>query len=133
MTKDAELERLLCAPGRDVLVSSDAYEPEPRAESLSKALGVITRHGQATRLFRTFRSECRDNRMPARLERLPEPGKISCPVRPSEHEVERRAIVPDVISPRWLPSRDVSYDPLDALGSAADPRPDCGKRCRRQI
>jgi hypothetical protein len=60
--KHAELERLRCAPRRDVLVPSRAHEPEPRAESLSKSFGVIAFHGQAATLFRTIWSECRDDR-----------------------------------------------------------------------
>ena len=67
MTKEAELERLRLAPGRDVLVTSRADEPERQAERLSKRFGVVASHGQATTLFRTVWSERCDNRMAAQL------------------------------------------------------------------
>jgi hypothetical protein len=121
MTKHAELERLRCAPGLDVLVPSRAHEPEPRAESLSKSFGVIAFHGQTATLFRTIWSECRDDRVAARLEGSGQPGEVGRAVRLGNHKVERRAVVPDVIGPRWLLGRDVGDDPLDALGFIADP------------
>ena len=70
MTKHAELERLRCAPRRDVRVPSRAHEPESGAESLSKSFGVIALHGQAATLFWTIWSECRDDRVAAQLKSL---------------------------------------------------------------
>src|SRR6516225_5740444 len=126
MTKDAELERLRFAPGRDVLVPSRAYELEARAKGLCKSVGVIASHGQAATQLRTIWSECCYNRIAARLEGSDQPGKIACTIRFGDHEVERRAIVPDVIGPRRLPVCDVSHDPVDAPGLVAHARLGCG-------
>ena len=97
-------------------------EREVLAERGGEALAVMPHDGQAAASFRAVGSEGGDDRVAARPQRLPESLDIGGLVGRIDEEVERRAVVPDVVDSLRRPFRRVRDEPMNACASASPSR-----------
>src|SRR6185312_5716733 len=131
--KYAELENLVRAPGRCVFVPLGVNRQKPGTERLREARCVVTRDRQTAAFFRAIERESRDDGVSAGFQTAHEARDIGGAVFFVGEKVERRPVVPDVLSPRRLPDRGICHQPLNPVGTRAEASPG-GLQCRvRQI
>ncbi len=127
--KEAVLKRLRVVPWRAMQIKPMGHEGKALPERLSKACRTVSCHRETAALFRAIKGKSRHDRMTPRADTSGEPLNISDLIRRVHKEVEDGAIMPDVIGPRRLPTRDVANNPFHRPSA----RPQPGKGCRKCI
>lgn len=95
------------------------YKLERWSKSLAETFRGVTHHGQAAASFRTIGSECCDDSMSSGFHASFKTPNVCNSVAMVGKEVERRPIMPDVVSLLWLPNSGVRFDPTYLMSPAA--------------
>src|SRR3954468_5713331 len=132
-TKGAELKFLNRAPGRDVLMPPAVDQFKAVSQDGRQGCGVVAADKKAAASLRPIRRERGDDGMSARTQGAPEPLNIGDLFVLPRKEVKGRAVVPDIVGPRRIPSRHIRCYPRHRMRLLADPRSGSGKRGGRQI
>ncbi|MFZ5442127.1 MAG: hypothetical protein ACOZQL_19120 [Myxococcota bacterium] len=94
------VHELLLAAGWCRVELSEAFNlPEVVAKLSVELVGRVTHHVQATATLRSFRSECCDQDVAARLQRTTNVGDVLLSVRGLPKEMEYCSVVPKVMPP----------------------------------
>ena len=116
-TKCAELKFLHRAVWRYVVVVSFVHQVEALAKNGCNTCCVMPGNRKPAASFRAIRSERADDRDPAGIESSAQCGCIGALLVQLGQEMERRAIMPDIISSVWMPMRHIGYDPLNGFSN----------------
>ena len=102
---------------------------EPMSEDRAKTVCIVPRDREAAAFFGAIRRECADDGVSAASEGASEPVNIGDLVSGVGQEVERRAVVPNIIDLRRLPCRHIGDYPFDAICPVSDA---CFGGCERR-
>src|SRR3970040_1321537 len=94
--EQAPLERLLCAPGRDMRFAPVADERKFGPDLRREQRRIIAVHGQATTLVGPVDGEGGDDHMAAGMGSRSQGPLVVRPVSDPGEEMENRAVVPDI-------------------------------------
>ena len=103
-----------------MLVPSGVNQPKSGTERLPETRGVVTRDGQAAAFFRAIQRESGDDGVSASFQTARKALDIGGTVFLIGEKVERRPVVPDVISLYRLPNRDIRHQPMNSIGADAE-------------
>jgi hypothetical protein len=109
------------------------HEREAGTEQRSQRGGVVAHDRQPAAPLRAVRRESPDDDMAARTHGLPEARRIGGAIRRVGEEMQRGAIVPDVVGLRRPPRGDVGGDPLRLRAGRAEPRLRGRERVRGEV
>src|SRR4051812_36761304 len=129
----AELEDLPGTPRGRVLVPLRVDQLERGAKRSPQARAVIAGDRQAAALFRPVEREGGDDGVPADFQAASEARDIGDAVFLVGEKVERRPVVPDVVSLHRLPDRGICHQPLDSVGVGSEASLGSLQRRARQI
>ena len=114
-----------------MIVATAVDQLETCSEKISQTVRTVTRDRQATALRRPVWGERPHNQMAAEFQTALHPFDIGCLLSLISQEMKGCAIVPDVVSQRWLPKGGVSGNPLYLITFGAESlsrRIQCGFR-----
>ncbi len=95
-----------------MIVSPTIDQREFRPEHGGKSIGVIAYDWQSAAPLRTVRRKRADDDMPAWSDGLFEARNISLTISRIRQEMERSPVMPEIISTRRLPPRNIRDNPL---------------------
>ena len=93
----------------------------PDAERGPEIGGIVTGDGEAGALQWAVRREgCKDRERTLRIGRPLKSLQICLAILFADHEMEKRPVVPQHITPRWLPGTHIAEQPLHLISGGTE-------------